>query len=51
MAAPGQIVNGYVADELFVPLTEPTTVYGTYTGQNANASAGAATVCVLFVLL
>lgn len=30
------------------PLSEPTILYGKYTGQNANASAGAAEIVVLY---
>jgi len=51
VSALGQIVNGYAADELFVALTEETTVYGTFTGQNGNAAHGSATVCVLYIIL
>lgn len=43
--------TGFVVGELFAtPLTADTGVYGKYTGQNANASAGAATVAVFYIL-
>lgn len=51
VSAVGQIVNGFVPGELFTPLGEETTVYGTYTGGTGDASAGAATVACLYVVL
>lgn len=52
VSATGQITAGYTAAQMFAtPLTGPVTVTATYTGQNSNASAGAATVAVFYALL
>jgi hypothetical protein len=46
----GQKNSGYVPSELFVPLAGDTQITGTYSGQNANATAGVAVVGVIYML-
>lgn len=51
VSATGQITYGFVASALFgTPLQETVTVTATYIDGAADATEGAATVCVLYVL-
>lgn len=50
LASAGQVVTGFDSDEMFTPLTAETQIFGTYTGQNSNASQGAAKLAVFFIL-
>lgn len=50
VATIGQIDSGMQVARLFeTPLVAPTAVTATYTGENANASAGVATVCFFYI--
>lgn len=50
VSATGQITYGFVASQLFATaLTEPSSVQAIYTDGNANSSAGACTVGVLYM--
>jgi hypothetical protein len=50
LASAGTISTGWDAEEMFTPLTADTTFLATYTGENNNASAGACTVVVSFII-
>lgn len=50
LASAGQIVTGFDEDELNVALTTETKIFGTYTDENSNASAGEAQVSVGFII-
>lgn len=46
-SATGQQVTGFVVGQLFTPMAADTPVYGKYTGQNADATAGAAVIACI----
>lgn len=48
--ATGQITSGFVPGALFTPLEEETDITATYTGTAEDATAGAATVAVFYIL-
>jgi hypothetical protein len=50
LATAGQVVTGFDPDELFTELTGDTGILARYTGQNDNASAGAATIAVYYII-
>lgn len=47
----GQKLTGYVPAELFTPLTDDTQITGLYAQSVADASAGAAVVAVIYMLI
>jgi len=52
VGAIGQITAGYVPGKLFTtPLGTDTQITAKYTGQNADASAGVATIAVFYALM
>jgi hypothetical protein len=50
VSATGQVTSGFVVGKLGVALTVDTNITARYVGQNANASAGAATIILLWCL-
>lgn len=50
LSATGQIVTGFIPAAMFTALTEDTVVTATYTDSAEDADAGAAVVCVRYIL-
>ncbi len=50
VATAGQTLNGWVATELFTPLTEDTQITAIYAQSVADANAGSADICVFYYL-
>lgn len=50
LASAVQLVTGFSPAEMFVALTADTAIQATYVNVAADASAGAATVCVKYIL-